>query len=171
MDSVILWASPSRREAPSFLCTQQQMQRGKSHVWALRLHIHSANISSARPVRQMLVSKPSNVCAQWAYSQHRKQLLKSLPFLVSHLWPASHSSATYALWNSHWYLVCRYHVYDLSFASGHGLVNRASWALFCRSSSFSSRAREVEPIIIQLKLSQLLVLGRDSYQASYQSQN
>lgn len=46
---MILWAIPSRREAPSFLCTQQQMQRGKSHVWALRLHIHSTNISSARP--------------------------------------------------------------------------------------------------------------------------
>lgn len=168
MDSVILWAIPFRREAPSFLCTQQQMQRGKSHGWALRLLIHSANIPSVHPVCQMLVSKPSSVCAQWAYSQHKRQLLKSLPFLIFHLWLVSHSWATYALWNSHWYLVFRYQVYDLCFASGHDLASRAIWALFCRSSNFSFTAREVEPTIIQLGLSQLLVLGRDSYQVPYQ---
>ena len=109
--------------------------------------------SQAHPLCQMLVSQPSSVCARGANNQHRKWLPKSQLFLVFHLLPVSHSLAPYALWNSHWYLVFRYHAYDLGVASGHDLVNTAFWALFCRSSSFSSRAREFEPVIIQLACS------------------
>lgn len=135
---------PSRKKAPYFLSAPQQIQ-----VWVVRPRTYSTNMSCTAPVCSILLRKPSSVCVRGAHTRQEAAMeapaFPCLPPLTCFLLMNPH-----ALWNIHWYLVFRYHAFDLCSAFGWDLVYKAFWAWPWSSPNFSSRAAELEPMITQL---------------------
>lgn len=145
-------------------CPLNNRYREASHNYKLSGYIFTLQIFLELFLCARIVS------SHGAHSQARRQLLKGLPCLVSHLPPVSHSWSLPALWNHHCYLVFRYHAYDLCSASGCELVCRKFQDPSWRGSNFSSRATEFEPMVIWT-LPGLSVGGEVVIRPCYQNQN